>query len=148
MEERLVAPCGMNCAICSGYMALTHDVKSKGIRIPYCKGCRPRGKECAFLKKHCKLLMEGKVKLCYECPSYPCTRLKGLDKRYRSLFRMSMIENLNFIQKEGITSFLRKEEAKWKCVKCSSVISCHNGICFDCGLSLLAEKKQKYRWEE
>jgi hypothetical protein len=29
MEEKLIAPCGMNCGICSGYLALKHDIKSK-----------------------------------------------------------------------------------------------------------------------
>ena len=31
MNEELIAHCGMNCAICSGYLAYRHDVKSKGI---------------------------------------------------------------------------------------------------------------------
>jgi len=34
MNEELIAPCGMNCAVCSGYLAGQHDVKSMGIRIP------------------------------------------------------------------------------------------------------------------
>lgn len=39
-SSELVAPYGMNCALCSEYLALKYDVKSKGIRIPYCEGCR------------------------------------------------------------------------------------------------------------
>ena len=30
----LIAPCGMNCAICSGYLAYKNDVKNKGVRLP------------------------------------------------------------------------------------------------------------------
>ena len=148
MEEQLVAPCGMNCAICSGYLALKHDLKSRGIKMPYCEGCRPRGKECAFLKKPCKLLMDKKVKYCYECKDFPCERLRRLDCRYQTNFRMSMIDNLDLIKKNGMPAFLGKENEKWKCQKCGGVVCCHNGICFDCGLNELKGKKRLYRWED
>ena len=148
MNEGLIAPCGMNCAICSGYLAYQHDVKSRGIRMPYCTGCRPRDKKCAFLKKRCELLLIGKVKYCYECNDFPCERLELLDKRYRTHYKMSMIENLEYIKKNGINQFLEKERERWKCPECGKVICCHNGICFDCGLSKLKNKKTLYRWED
>ena len=147
MNEELIAPCGMNCGICSGYLAFKHDVKSKGIRMPHCIGCRPRDKKCAFLKKRCSLLLNGKVQYCYECSDYPCEKLNRIDKRYASLYRMSMIENLGFIENNGIRRFLEKEEQRWKCPDCGGVISCHNGICFNCGLDILKHKKNLYRWD-
>ena len=113
MEKELVAPCGMNCAICSGYLALKYNVKSKGIRMPYCKGCRPRNKKCAFLKKRCELLLNDKVKFCYECEGFPCESLKHIDKRYQTFFRMSSIDNLGFIQKNGVSRFLEAQRKKW-----------------------------------
>jgi len=64
MEKELIAPCGMNCAVCSGYLALKNDVKAKGVRMPYCKGCRPRDKKCAFLKKRCDLLLNKQLEYC------------------------------------------------------------------------------------
>lgn len=148
MNEELVAPCGMNCGICSGYLSFKHDVKSRGIKMPYCTGCRPRDKKCAFLKKRCDLLSKGKVKYCYECNDFPCKRLLHIDKRYKTLFRMSMIENLEFIKKNGIRKFLEREEERWKCPTCGGVICCHNGICFDCGLDKLRTNKKRYRWED
>ena len=147
MNEELVAPCGMNCAVCSGYVAGQHDVKSIGIRMPYCTGCRPRDKKCAFLKKKCRLLLDGDVKYCYECEDFPCERLEHLDRRYRTHFRMSMIKNLEYIRDNGINKFLEKEQEKWKCPTCSGVICCHNGICFECGLDELKSKNKLYRWE-
>ncbi|MGA3288914.1 MAG: DUF3795 domain-containing protein [Candidatus Bathyarchaeia archaeon] len=51
VNPELIAPCGMNCALCSGYLALKNDVKSKGVRMSYCTSCRPRNKNCSFLKK-------------------------------------------------------------------------------------------------
>jgi len=148
MTEELIAPCGMNCAICSGYLAYHHDVKSKGIKMPYCIGCRPRDKKCAFLKKRCEPLMSNKVKYCYECSSFPCEGLKHLDNRYRTYFKMSMIENLEYIKNIGIKPFLEEQEEKWKCPKCGGVICCHNGLCYKCNLDKLRQKKHKYRWEE
>ena len=148
MDEVLIAPCGMNCGICSGYLALKNDVKSKGVRMSYCTGCRPRDKQCAFLKKRCDRLMKGQVQYCYDCKEYPCKNLEHIDKRYRTFFKMSMIENLEYIRKEGIERFLAKEEEKWKCPACGGVICCHNGICFSCGLEKLKNKKKIYRWED
>lgn len=148
MKEELVAPCGMNCAVCSGYLALKHDVKSKGIRMPYCQGCRPRDKKCAFLKRKCELLLDNKVRFCYECDSFPCERLEHIDKRYQTHFRTSLIENLQAIRKNGLPEFLKKEEKKWQCQKCGETICCHNGICFNCSLDRLKNKKKLYRWED
>jgi len=110
--------------------------------MPYCAGCRPRGKNCAFIKKQCELLMSGKVKYCYECDDFPCRNLQHIDKRYRTFYHMSMIDNLGFIKLNGIQRFLDKEEEKWRCPECGGVISCHNGICFSCGLEKLKNKKK------
>jgi hypothetical protein len=146
--EELIAPCGMNCGICSGYLSLKHDLKSKGIRMPYCVGCRPRNKKCAFLKKRCDLLLNGSVKYCYECKDFPCDRLQRIDKRYRTYFRMSMIDNLEFIKNSGVSKFINAEKKKWKCSKCGEIICCHNGLCFNCELNKLKAKKRMYRWNE
>jgi len=145
MKKELIAPCGMNCGICSGYLAMTHDVRSKGIRIPYCAGCRPRGKMCAFLKKRCNLLIKGKVQFCYECKDFPCKSLSAIDKRYRTFYKVSVIDNLRFIKENGIAKFLNREEEKWKCPDCGGIICCHNGICFDCNLARLKRRKKLYR---
>ena len=148
MKAELIAPCGMNCALCSAYLSFAHDMKSKGVRISACKGCRPRGKNCAFLKKKCERLQSGKVDFCYACPEFPCDRLQHLDKRYRTLFRMSMVENGRFIKEHGMADFLESQAAQWRCPQCGGVICCHNGICYNCSLEKLKQKKLKYRWEE
>ena len=148
MREELIAPCGMNCGICSGYLALRNDLKSKGVGMPYCTGCRPRNKQCAFLKKRCDLLLNNRISYCYECHEFPCTNLSRIDKRYRASFRMSMISNLEYIRENGIDKFLNEESEKWKCPDCVKAICCHNGICFNCGLEELRLKKKLYRWED
>jgi hypothetical protein len=148
MEVILIAPCGMNCTICSAYLAREYDLKKQGIMRNYCAGCRPRGKNCAFMKRSCELLGEGKVQYCFECADFPCRRLKALDKRYRTHYHMSMIENLRYLKERGMEQFLKREEEKWECPECGGVICCHNGICFNCGLEKLKSKKKRYRWAD
>ena len=148
MKIELIAPCGMNCGICSSYLALTNDLKQTTIRIPYCSGCRIRNKQCSFIKKRCDKLLKNKIKYCFECEDFPCKRLQDLNKRYRTYFRMSMIENLENIKKVGIEKFLRQQKKKWMCQKCGKTICCHNGICFNCDYKALQTKKKMYRWEK
>lgn len=141
-QEQLIAPCGMNCAVCSAYIAQRLDLKKKGIRRTYCVGCRPRGKNCTFMSHICKKIGEGLVKYCYECPQFPCPRLKRLDKRYQK-YNVSMIDNLNFIKEQGIDKFLAKEAEKWECPKCGDVICCHTQSCYNC-----LPKPSKHNWKK
>jgi hypothetical protein len=148
INQVLIAPCGMNCAICAGYLALKHNLKAKGIRMIHCTGCRPRSKRCAFLKEQCVKLSKGQVTYCFECRSFPCNRLRTIDKRYNSRYRMSLIDNLLFMKEHGIKKFLEEQEKTWKCKTCGEMLCCHNGLCFNCDLEKLRNKKQKYRWNE
>jgi hypothetical protein len=144
MEEILIAPCGMNCALCMSYLAKKNDLRQKGVKQSYCAGCRPRGKNCAFLKKSCEKLGEGLVKYCFECADFPCRRLKHLDERYRTNYGMSMIENLAYIKEKGIVNFLKSEEKKWQCPACGTTICCHNGLCYNCKPD--ESKKVRKQW--
>jgi hypothetical protein len=147
LKEQLIAPCGMNCALCSAYLALKNDLRKEGIFRTYCEGCRIRNKECAFLKKRCPLLLKNKIAYCYECPTFPCKHLQTIDKRYRGRYHMSMIENLKYIKANGISTFLKDQRKKWKCPTCDGNISCHNGLCFKCDLEKLKRKHLRYSWD-
>lgn len=147
MDERLIAPCGMNCAVCVNYLAMKNDLNKQGFRKTYCAGCLPRGKNCTFMKNNCDRLGKGLIGFCHECEDFPCRRLKALDKRYRTKYHMSMIENLEFTKEYGIERFLEKEESKWRCPECGEVICCHNGLCLSCSLDKLRQNK-KYHWDE
>jgi len=70
---------------------------------------------------------------CFECPKYPCRRLKDLDKRYKTKYSMSMIENLGFIREHGLNAFVEKEDLRWRCTKCGGTICVHRGYCYQCG---------------
>ena len=145
MEEQLIAPCGMNCSLCLSYQFMQNDLNKHGFHRQYCPGCIPRGKNCTHIGHKCDLLGKGKVRFCYECADFPCKILKSLDKRYRTKYHMSMIENLEFIRDNGMEKFLEKEEVKWQCPQCGAVICCHNGLCLDCSTDKLLQNK-KYRW--
>ena len=147
MKEELIAPCGMNCGVCISYLAKENDLKKKGFHRKYCEGCIPRGENCVFMRDHCETVGKGLVRFCYECPDFPCKRLKQLDKRYRTKYHLSMIENLKAIKENGVEEFLKKEEEKWRCPKCGGTICCHNGLCLECGIETFRQNK-KYRWGE
>ncbi len=69
-----------------------------------------------------------------------------MDKRYRTKYHLSMIENLNYINEFGMEEFLTKERDKWRCKLCGATICCHNGLCLNCNIDTLLINK-KYRWE-
>ncbi|MFA6602240.1 MAG: DUF3795 domain-containing protein [Candidatus Shapirobacteria bacterium] len=122
----MMAVCGMNCGVCAAYLR----PKNK------CAGCRS---ELGQKVNHCfvckiKLCEEkGNVnKFCFECPKYPCPRLKQLDKRYRSKYGMSMIENLKKISEIGLVRFWDSENKRWECPKCGNRICVHNKRCYFC----------------
>jgi len=93
-------------------------------------------------------LTDGKVRYCHECSDFPCANLLKLDKKYRENYRMSMVENLEYIREHGMPMFLDQEAEKWRCLECGGVICCHNGICYSCGVDRLRNKEKPYRWEE
>lgn len=147
MEEDLIAPCGMNCSLCAAYQFKQKDLNKRGFHRKYCSGCLPRGENCVHMADACELLGNGLIRFCFECDKYPCKRLRALDKRYRTKYHMSMIENLNVIKEKGMAAFLKAEEVKWRCQICGGTICCHNGLCLECDFDTFLENK-KYRWNE
>jgi hypothetical protein len=148
MRAELVAPCGINCAVCACYLALRHGAWDEGVKIPHCSGCLPRKKRCANLMKWCPRIGKGRIRFCHECPDFPCSHLRGLDGRYRARFRTSPVENLERIRDRGMRSFLASQRRRWRCERCGGLISVHNGLCFSCDRKRLKAKKKKYSWDD
>lgn len=129
MKVELIAPCGMDCAICLGHLREKNR----------CPGCRKMDEgwsnsrvRCTI--RNCSVLREKKMKYCSDsCYNYPCKRLRSLDKRYRTKYGMSMIENLENIKKSGIRDFVRNEKTRWRCSRCGRVICVHRDSCLGCG---------------
>jgi hypothetical protein len=124
----LIAPCGMNCGLCIGHL---REKKP-------CAGCfklddanKPNVcRSCIIV--NCDLLAGTESGFCFDCEKYPCTRLKNLDKRYRTNYGMSMIENLAYIKDHGLEEFLKNEQDKWKCKVCGAGLSVHRDFCLNC----------------
>jgi len=131
-SPKLIAPCGMNCAVCRGYLTYTHNIP-RGKGGPRCIGCRPRKKLCAFLKGQCVLIRENKIQFCYQCQKFPCRRLLVLDQRYRTKYHTSFVSNLKTIKKIGLSKWIKSQEKKWRCQNCGGVVCVHDRKCYDCG---------------
>jgi hypothetical protein len=118
----------MNCGICIGFLR----EKNK------CLGCREMSenkpeycRKCIIM--NCEILKKKKEKFCSpKCEKYPCLRLKNLDKRYKTKYKMSMLENLENIKKLGIRKFVKNEQERWKCKKCGETLSVHRNTCLKC----------------
>ncbi len=129
MKRDLIAPCGMNCGICIGYLREKRP----------CGGCFKTNDDnkpnvCRSCKiVNCEFLAETGSGFCYDCKKYPCARLKNLDKRYRTKYGMSMIENLGNIKKFGIEKFVESEQNRWKCSDCGELLCVHRFSCLKCG---------------
>jgi nicotinamidase-related amidase len=123
----MIAPCGMNCGICSAYLRPKNR----------CSGCLalegPKQKYCTVCSiKTCAERSKGDT-FCFDCAKYPCAHLKHLDKRYRTRYGMSMIENQNRIRDLGLDGFMAVENTRWVCPSCGSPICIHTRLCYTCG---------------
>lgn len=123
----LIAPCGMNCRLCRAY------VRDKNA----CPGCRgddsSKSKSCLACRiKNCEEIVSGKTKYCFGCDGFPCARLNHLDKRYRTKYGMSMIDNLNVIMTMGIRRFIENEKKRWACPECGGLLCVHKSECILC----------------
>ncbi len=127
-EQDLIAPCGMNCGVCLAYLREKR-------KCPGCHG-EDSGKTVSRLRcriKTCVTIGQSRSGFCYECEKYPCKRLQQLDKRYRTKYHMSMIENLESIRETGPGAFIEHEKERWKCKTCGGAICVHRGYCLSCG---------------
>ncbi len=128
IKSSLIAPCGMNCGICMAYLREKNR----------CTGCRISdiNKPITVAKckiKNCVELNKNTLKFCYECHEFPCKKIKHLDKRYRTKYIMSMVENLENIKKFGIRKFVKNEKTRWTCFQCGGIICVHRRYCYNCG---------------
>jgi hypothetical protein len=128
LESTMIAPCGMNCGLCIGHL------REKN-RCPGCNGDdADKPKYCVACRiRHCVEIGECKQKFCFKCAKFPCARLRQLDKRYRTRYGMSMIENLESIREFGLERFVAREKDRWKCPECGGVICVHRKDCIYCG---------------
>jgi len=127
IQPELIAPCGMNCALCLAFQRPTNK----------CLGCRDETPKIAKTRqsciiKTCETIQNTPSHFCYDCPNMPCNRLKKLDNGYRKKYGMSMIANLTEIKEKGMDSFIANQTAKYTCPTCGGLICVHRGRCLTC----------------
>jgi hypothetical protein len=130
--EELIAPCGLNCAMCSRFLSYVNNLERS-----QCPGCRQENKKCLYLFAKCSginssLKGNSTAKFCFECDLYPCKQINRLDDRYRKNFEMSVKDNLARINKIGVKQFTKEQCGRYRCSKCGSLVSVHNRKCFKC----------------
>ena len=127
IKSSLIAPCGMNCSLCRAY------IREKRA----CPGCSGeddlKSKSCVQCRiRNCETRTNGTFSYCFECEEFPCSRMKHLDKRYRTKYGMSMIDNLERIKQFGIRKFIKQERERWACPQCGGIICVHKENCMFC----------------
>lgn len=101
----LVAPCGLYCGECTGFL--------DGI----CGGCRSNQGISLDYSENCKIyqcLNSKNLKICSECKEFPC-KFFGFFKSEKSEIHPWFLEvsnNMRQIKKMGLPSFL-KEKGDW-----------------------------------
>ncbi len=125
----LIAPCGINCGVCRAHLRQRNS-------CPGCRaadGCRPKTRVVCKIKT-CETLANGKLEYCSSaCEQFPCAVLLHLDKRYRTKYGCSPVENVLNIQKLGMPKFLGNEAEKWTCPQCGGLLCMHHPLCPACG---------------
>jgi hypothetical protein len=121
-----IAPCGINCSVCSGYQR----TKNK------CPGCNRTGNKPTYCQT-CSIRFcinkKSEKTYCGLCEIYPCKRLKNLYKRYYSKYGVDIYQNLKEINSGGMEEFIKSENEKWQCKKCGNLLCMHKAICSICG---------------
>jgi len=146
--------CGLNCGAC--HVGLANEMNDEealkklaqewgvsredvnctgcktGTTAPFCAGCEMR--VCAMERGH---------EFCYQCKDYPCPTISDF-RNDRAPHHSAVFSNLSQIEKHGIETWLKMEEARWSCQKCGKRYAWYNDNCTECGEELYScEKEEK-----
>jgi len=128
-DPSLIAPCGINCALCLGYQREKNT----------CPGCRqgamPNSSCRRCVIKNCETIQKNASGFCFECEKFPCARMKALQKRYRTKYNTDIFQNLAAIKTGGMDAFLGIQAERWACPACGSLLCMHRSQCTRCGAS-------------
>lgn len=115
-DKKLIAPCGMNCGVCSAFLRAENK----------CPGCfSGRKVNDRPIKCHRRLCKKREGDFCYECAEFPCESIKKLDERYCKRYNMSEINNLEYIRDSGMDSFLESQKKRY--ISDKGIFCVHDG---------------------
>ena len=116
-KNELAAPCGIDCAMCQLYKALTDDNLRQTIierlKLPpekaTCTGCRSIDGHCPVIGEQCATYVcatERVHDFCSDCADFPCRKLMPCSDRADKLPHNIKIYSLTLRKEKG--------EAEWK----------------------------------
>lgn len=123
-DIELIAPCGLNCALCSRHLG----------KNP-CPGCRARLSEPDVYRRKCIMracAAERGFFTCAECADRPCKRMKAFAKRYRDGYGVDLDADAAALRCLGAEEFMRGQLITHTCPDCGHLIDLHFGRCSGC----------------
>ena len=142
-DAELFGPCGMFCGFCTSYLSKKYQIPKRPGIISYCDGCRPRDKQCSFVKKRCDLLLNHQIDYCIECKDFACAIIEKLDTSYKTKFEYgySIKQAQQEIGLHGPEFVIDRLKRDHSCPKCGEILCIHNGLCYNCDRDQLAKMK-------
>jgi hypothetical protein len=144
--------CGLYCGTCPKYLAYQEQDKSElnkmseTDKVPVedirCDGCLsdhvyPTCRDCRHGFRRCA--EEKKVTWCFQCPEFPCKRLKDFSKIHvvNGIWQhKKVIENQQFMKDNGIEEWIKQQDKEGACPGCGKMLYWHSVKCPRCGLPL------------
>ncbi len=126
MEKAMIAPCGVNCSVCSAHLNI--KLPCPGCRAPQEQITRKSCRNCA--KKSCAF--DQDLQWCFECARFPCAGIKDLSRRYTSKYGVDLVQN-GLDARSDMDSFLEAQRMKFTCRACGGAINRHRKYCSECG---------------
>jgi hypothetical protein len=120
MENRtkLIAPCGLDCAVCELYLSrkdeqLMSALISKGIpkEVLPCDGCRAIEGRCPVIHGKCatfECANENRILFCSECNDFPCMKLAPAADKAEVLPHNTKLFNLCVIQRYDVEKLIER----------------------------------------
>ena len=138
MKVSMIAPCGLNCALCKRAL-LADDL------CPGCNGPDEHKPDYCATKcgvPRCEKRKTLPDRFCDQCPDYPCADIMEKETRYANAYRMleSPIGNLAYIRQHGMEAFLKRETERYTCPDCGGTICIQQSVCAVCGKRYTALK--------
>ena len=137
MDFVMDAYCGIYCGACPNLLATRagtgtnpcHGCKSKA-PTGYCATCGI--KTCATQKG---------FEFCCECPEFvSCERMQQFMNDKNWPYQQNAAKNMEWIQLNGISSWLQVQEQRWLCANCGSSYSWWTETCPQCGQAVASYK--------
>jgi len=148
-ENKLLAPCGLYCGVCSIYKAykdndlelkkeiLTklNNNEIKTIEDIACTGCLSDGIVFHFCQacpiKTC--IKNKKIKGCYQCKDFPCEIISNWPD---PLEKKVMLRAIPSWRELGIENWVAEEEKRYKCPNCGTLLFHGTKKCKNCNFKV------------